>query len=250
MNHLVAKLILQAYRAQGADAADLRMQAALALMERDPELKKWFSNEQAWDQNVVVRLEDALPVPRKLRANLLALQKWEQPLPWWRNLLKWSVVSAATALVLLTGFLSMRSHPNMPAAFRQAMVLCALQDHDHVTYERNDLAQIRHWLEAQGGITQFDLPPAIKATSAQGGKVIAWHDQKVTMICFFCREKGEHLDLFILHHQPDGSPLSTDQAPRYASQNGLTTAAWSRNGNYYLLTGASPQAIHDAIQSI
>ncbi len=85
---------------------------------------------------------------------------------------------------------------------------------------------------------------------AQGCKVIDWNNQKVTMICFFSKEKGEHLDLFIVNSNPNGPLLPEAQTPQFAKQNGLMTACWSKNGSFYLLTGENAQAVRNAMQSI
>ncbi len=105
MNNLEAKLILQAYRPSGEDSSDPFFREALEQVERDPELKKWFANEMAWDANLRSRFETALPVPRNLKANLLALQKLERPIPWWLNLAR---LTAATAMIVLAVFVCIR----------------------------------------------------------------------------------------------------------------------------------------------
>jgi hypothetical protein len=70
------------------------------------------------------------------------------------------------------------------------------------------------------------------------------------MICFFSKEKGEHLDLFIVNNNLDRPLLPEVRSPQFAKQNGLMTASWSKNGNFYMLTGESAQAVRDAMQSI
>jgi len=249
MNNLEAKMILQAYRPSGDDASDPFFREALEQVERDPELKKWFANEMAWDANLRSRLETALPVSRNLKANLLALQKLERPIPWWLNLARFTTATAMIVLAVFVCILFTQPQGKSLDAFRHAMTLCSLQHHDHVTFEVNDLSKIQNWLQGNGGTTNFDLPPEIQAVGAQGCKVIDWNNQKVTMICFFSKEKGEHLDLFIMDN-PNGSLLPKTQAPRFARKNGLMTACWSKNDNFYLLTGENAQAVRDAMQSI
>jgi hypothetical protein len=249
MNHLGAKLILQAYRPSGDDASDPFFREALEHVEHDPELKKWFANNIAWDANLRPRLETALPVPRDLRAKLLALQKLEPTIPWWRNWFKLAAGTAMIALVVLVCLLFTPQRGKSLESFRQTMTACSLQNHEHVTFEVNDLSKIQAWLQSNGATTNFDLPPGIQAVGVQGCKVIDWNNQKVTMICFFSKEKGEHLDLFIVN-SPNGSLLPKARAPQFARENGLMTACWSKNDNVYLLTGENAQAVRDAINSI
>lgn len=249
MNHLEAKLILQAYRPSGDDASDPFFREALEQVGRDPELQKWFANEMAWDANLRLRLETALPVPRNLKANLLALQKLERPTPWWVNLVRLTAATAMIALIVFVCILFTQPREKSLDAFRQVMTACSLQHHEHVTFEVNDLSKIQAWLQSKGAAANFDLPPEIQAVGVQGCKVIDWNNQKVTMICFFSKEKGEHLDLFIVNN-PNGSILPKAQAPRFVRKNGLMTASWSKNDNFYLLTGENAQAVRDAMQSI
>jgi hypothetical protein len=249
MNNLEAKLILQAYRPSGEDASDPFFREALEQVERDPDLKKWFANEVAWDASVRSRVETAVPIPRHLKANLMALQRLERPVPWWLNLVRLTTATAVTALVVFIGFLFVRPHSESLSAFRQTMTLCSLQDHEHVAYEANDLSKINAWLQSNGAATNFDLPPDLQAVGAQGCRVINWNEQKVTMICFLSKQKGEHMDLFIMDN-PNGSGLPIDHSPQFAMKNGLHTACWSKNNKFYLLAGENAEAVRSAIQSI
>ena len=83
MNNQEAKLILQAYRCGGQDASDPPFAEALEQARRDPELQKWFAEENAIDARIQTSLQTAVPVPRELKSNLLALGKIVRPTPWW-----------------------------------------------------------------------------------------------------------------------------------------------------------------------
>lgn len=249
MNHLEAKLILQAYRPSGEDAADPFFREALEQVERDPELKKWFASEMAWEPVIQSRLEAAVPIPRNLKANLLALEKLERPVPWWLNLVRLTAATAVVALAIFAGFLLVRPQGKSLDSFQQAMTLGSLQHEGHVTYEPRDLSKIEDWLQGNGLATNFDLPPELQAVGAQGCRVIDWNRQKVTMICFVSKKRGEHLDLFIMEN-PNGAIFRENKTPRFAMKNGLMTAYWSKHGKFYLLAGESREAVQGAIQSI
>jgi hypothetical protein len=249
MTNLEAKLILQAYRPSGEDAADPFFREALEQVERDSELKKWFASEMAWELIIRSRLETAVPIPRNLKANLLALQKLERPVPWWLNLVKFATATAVVTLAIFAGFMLVRPHGKSLDSFQQNMTLCSLQQEDHVTYEPRDLSKIEEWLQGNGMATNFDLPPELQAVGAQGCRVIDWNKQKVTMICFVSEKMGEHLDLFVMEN-PNGAILREVETPRFAMKNGLVTACWSKHGKFYLLASKNREAIQDAIQSI
>lgn len=249
MNNLEAKLILQAYRPGGEDAADPFFREALEQVERDPELKKWFADEMAWDSSIRSQLETAAPVPRNLKANLLALQKFGRPTPWWQSWIKLSAAAAMAALMIVTCFMLVHPQNKSLDSFQQAMTLCSLQTEGHVTYEPRDLSKIEEWLQGNGIRTNFNLPPELQAVGAQGCRVIDWNKQKVTMICFVSKKKGEHLDLFIMD-DPKGAILRTDETRRLAVKNGLTTAYWLEDDKFYLLAGENKEAVRNAAQSI
>jgi hypothetical protein len=84
MNNEEAKLILQAYRPGGQDANDPRFREALEQAQRDPELARWFTNEQALDSRISGRLKASITPPAHLKASLIAQQKSSAP-PWWQQ---------------------------------------------------------------------------------------------------------------------------------------------------------------------
>ena len=249
MNNLEAKLILQAYRPGGEDASDPFFREALEQVERDPELKRWFTDEIARDSSIRSQLETAAPVPRNLKANLLALQKLERPTPWWQSWIGLTAATAAAALVVIAGFMLVQQRNKSLDSFQQAMTLCSLQHEGHVAYEPRDLSKIEEWLRGNGMTTNFDLPPELQAVGAQGCRVIDWNKQKVIMICFVSKKRGEHLDLFIMD-DPKGAVLRTDETPRFAVKNGLATACWLENGKFYLLAGEKSEVVRNRARSI
>lgn len=76
MKNEEAKFILQAYRPNGADAADPGFGAALAQARQDPSLEKWFSAQQAFDRAVCTQLGSIAP-PIGLREAILAGAKFD-----------------------------------------------------------------------------------------------------------------------------------------------------------------------------
>src|SRR5687767_3141877 len=78
MTNQEAKFILQAYRHNGADATDPQFAAALEQARRDPELAKWFEEERVFDGVISAKVK-TVPVPRDLKANILASRKVIEP---------------------------------------------------------------------------------------------------------------------------------------------------------------------------
>ena len=75
MNREAAKIVLAACRPNGADANDPLVAEALALVQRDAELRAWFAAEQAADKAIAAKLKavtafafgihQAVPKPRE-----------------------------------------------------------------------------------------------------------------------------------------------------------------------------------------
>src|ERR1700757_567368 len=104
MNNQEAKLILQAYRPNGLDASDPLFAEALEQARRDPELQKWFAEENALDARLQARLRTAIPVPNALKSDLLALRKTVRPVSWWFQPMKLAVAAAVAFLLALAVF--------------------------------------------------------------------------------------------------------------------------------------------------
>lgn len=233
MNNQEAKLILQAYRCGGQDASDPLFAEALEQARRDPELQKWFAEENALDARIQASLQTAVPIPCELKSNLLALRKITRPMPWrWFQPMR---LTAAAAVLLLgvAAFLFLRQKPTQLNSFRETMARCALQQHGHVAFESHDMTKIQQWLQDRGMDAKIELPATLPGKSAQGCRVVDWNGQKATMLCFVL--DGEHLDLFVMDRAglPD---LPKGGATQFAEANGVMTATWVKGDKVYLLT--------------
>ena len=103
MNEQEARLILQAYR-PGADPDDPEVAAALQEAARNPELARWFAEEQAFDRAIAAHLGN-VPAPFGLKTRILAqLGPPAAPHRW-----SWAVKLAGVAalLFLLTQVVSL-----------------------------------------------------------------------------------------------------------------------------------------------
>lgn len=233
MNSQEAKLILQAYRPGGQDAADPMFAEALALAQRDPELQKWFAQEQVLDSLVQTRLQKAVPIPFGLKTRLLAQRKTVRPTPWWRA--PFWLVTAAAILILMAGLAVVWLKPsNRPqfAELRQTMIQNSLQMENHVIHMAPDMAQIQSWLKSQKAPADFAMPASLHDAMLRGCKVLDWHGQKVTMICLGAG--GKHVDLFVIDctRFRDFQPSETAQ---FARADGVTTAVWCNGDKTFLL---------------
>jgi hypothetical protein len=234
MNNQEAKLILQAYRPNGQDASDPFFTEALEQVRRDPELEKWFAEENSLNTRIQTRIQAAILVPPGLKSDLLALRKTVYSTPWWLQPMK----LAAIALVLASLgaiLLMVPQRTTRLASFRDTMARSSLQAQEHVVFQSHDIASIRQWLQGQNMQTNFDMPATLQAANgtAQGCRVVNWNGHQATMICFMVN--GHHMDLFVIDRAglPD---FPENGAPQFASADGLMTATWADGEKVYLLT--------------
>lgn len=245
MNNQEAKLILQVYRPNGRDALDPLFAEALEMARRDPELQKWFAEEQALDSQIQTKLQTAVAIPRDLKAKLLALRKIVRPVPWWFQPMK---LAAAAAVMLLLGLVVFSLLPQKSAQlalFREKMVHYSMQEHGHITFESPDIAKIQQWLQDRGVDANFELPGGLQGKPAQGCRVVDWNGQKATMVCFVL-DTGEHVDFFVMDRAglPD---LPENGAPQFASANGLMTVTWAKGDKVYLMTGSGGKRFYQQL---
>jgi len=245
MNNQEAKLILQAYRPDGQDAADPFFAEALEQAKRDPELQKWFAEENALNARLQARLETAIPILPILKADLLALRKTVRLVPWWFQPMK----LAAVAVILLSlgvVFLLLSQRPTRLASFRETMARSSAQMQEHVAFESHDFRKIQHWLQSRNMDTNFDLPAMLQAGIPQGCRVVDWNGHNATMIWFYVN--GEHMDLFVMNRSglPD---FPENSAPQFAKAGGLMTAMWASDQKVYLLTGQNKELLQKVLQA-
>jgi hypothetical protein len=245
MNNQEARLILQAYRCGGQDASDPLFAEALEQAKRDPELQKWFAEENALDARIQASLRRAIPVPRQLESNLLALRKIARPTPWWFQPMKLAAAAAVLLLLGLAIFFLSPQKTTLLGSFRETMARHALQRQGHIVFESHNIAKIEQWLQDSGAQTNFDLPAMLQSGTPHGCRVVDWNGRKATMICFIL-EGGEHVDLFVLDRVglPD---FPESSAPQFAKADGLMTATWSEAGKVYLLTGANKERLQKVL---
>jgi len=248
MNNQEAKLILQAYRPGGRDTFDPLFAEALEQARRDPELQKWFAEEQALDSQIQSKLRPAVAVPRDLKANLLALRKMIRPVPWWFQPMKLAAAAAIVLLIGLAAFLLLPQKPTQLVLFREKMVRYSMQEHGHVTFESPDITKIQQWLQTRGVDANFELPAGLQGKPAQGCRVVDWNGHQATMICFVL-EDGKHMDLFVMDRAglpgfPEGG------APQIVKTDGLRMATWAKGGKVYLLTGDNKKLLQQILQPV
>jgi hypothetical protein len=248
VNHDEAKNILLLYRHGTADADDTQIAGALALADRDQELKDWLVKHCA-RQFVLREHFRRVGVPAGLKEQILSEQAAQEKIIYWRP--KLAVAAAAAALVLLVALVpfwfSHRSYDDTLAIYQNQMAGAALRGYS-MDLTTSDLAQIRTYLAQNHAPADFVWPETLKQASVAGCAVEGWQGVKVSMICFRTGDASmidsqSNLWLFVVDRASvRGSPEET--SPQFSKVNRLTTATWTRGDKLYLLgTEGDEQAL-------
>jgi hypothetical protein len=239
MDNHEARFILQAYRPGGQDAADPEFAAALDQARQDPELGRWFAEEQALDAAVAGKLQ-AAPVPVGLKANILAGRKVVSTSAW-TGRRQFLALAAGIVALLSAAWLWQQHRAAAPATFTAFHTdMIASMDHITLDLQTDDMTKIRHWLKSRRGHSDLVLPASLDGKPGMGCCVLDWRNKKVSLICYYLKQDGseklDELHLLVVDRDAlsDPPPL---EAPRYSSQGRWETASWSDERHSYVLAG-------------
>ncbi len=233
MNNEEAKLILQAYRPGGQDANDPRFREALEQAQRDPELARWFANEQALDSRISTKVQAAIKPPAHLKSQLLAQRKIVTPVAWWRQPV-WQLAAAACVALLVTlSVLSFKPAGQVQfAAYRNEMADFAGHKLDRLDLMSRDVAEVRRWLAQKESHGDLVLPAGLDGRPSLGCRLLDWKGHKISLVCFELENKQvAHLlvvDSTAFKDAPTESPV-------FNQVGNVATASWSRGGKTYVM---------------
>jgi len=230
MNEQEARLILQAYR-PGAGPDDPEVAVALQEAARNPELGRWFAEEQAFDRAIAAHLGN-VPAPFGLKTRILAqLGPPAAPHRW-----SWAVkLAGVVALLFLITQLVSLFHPAVPEAqvsnYAREMV-SFIRLGGALDMESDDLGQIKEWLSKKEASPGF-VPPRLAALQPLGCRLLSFRGQTVTLICFK-RDNDRLAHLFVvdraaLPQMKSGAP------PVFAGVGDWMTASWVENDRVYMI---------------
>ena len=231
MNIAEAKQVLIACRPGTDDLRSSEAMAALELVQREPELRLWWEQQQEFHRRAQQSFRE-MPVPAYLRDRILARAKIVK-VSWWQSRVLWS--AAAAALIVIVAWIATQrpSQEENFATFRSRVVRAVLRQYrmDIVT---NDMAQIRRFLAERQAPADYVLPPKLNQLPVMGAGVVGWRDRNASMVCLDAGEKGT-LFLFVVDH------ASVPKAPKqreFAPVSELNTISWTEQGRAYVLAGS------------
>jgi hypothetical protein len=233
MNNEEAKLILQAYRPGGQDANDPRFREALAQAQRDPELARWFANEQALDSRISTKVKASITPPAHLKSRLLAQRRIVSPVAWWKRPVWQLAAAACLALVVTIAAIWLKpDHSNGFAQYRVDMAEFAGKKLDRLDLMSRDMEEVRRWLAQKESHGDLVLPVGLNGRPSLGCRLLDWKGHKVSLVCFELENKQvAHLlvvDSAAFKDAPTKSPV-------FNQVGDVATASWSRGGKTYVV---------------
>jgi hypothetical protein len=240
VNRDEAKAILLLYRHGTADADDPQIAEALALAERDRELKDWLVIHCAREFVLREKLRQ-IPAPSGLQEQIISEWKSsERVISFWRR--KATLVPVA-AMILLSGlllavwFARQGNRDDTLTVFQNQMAGVALRGYG-MDLTTNDPAQIRAYLTQNHAPSDFVWPEKLKQMNLVGCAIQGWQDVKVTMVCFRSRQAAPEVSsdiwLFVVDRN-SLKKLSIGSVPQFSKVNRLMTATWTQGDKLYFL---------------
>ncbi len=238
MNRDEAKNVLLLYRHGTADADDPQIAGALALAERDQELKDWLVKHCA-RQFVVQEHFRQIAAPAGLKEQIISERMVQENIVSWQPKLVLAAMAALVLLVALGPFWFLhRGHDDTLAIYQNRMAGVALRGYA-MDLETNNLEQIRAYLAQTHAPADFVFPAALKQAALTGCAVEGWQGVKVSMICFRTGKllaPGGRTDLWLFvvdRVSVRGAPGG--DSPQFSRVNRLITATWTQGNKLYLL---------------
>jgi hypothetical protein len=238
-----AKLILQAYRANGEDTSDPFFSKALEQARLDPALRNWLIDQQAFDARMGRALQAITP-PLDLR-EIIVLTHKVVPFPRWASrhkLLYGALLAAAACVAILltatsvihTGMARDKDHALSFATLTEQVL--ELKRHDQISLGEmsSDPSKLRGWLAERGAPSDFKIPPGLRGIPSLGCQSYVINGVNVSLVCFTLGP-DRIVHLFITNMDDlEGAP--NDAAPRLNTNDGVPFITWSAGGKSYVLT--------------
>ena len=240
MNNEAAKLILQAYRSGGQDADDPRFHEALEQTQRDPELARWFANEQALDSRISAKLNQSITPPANLKAQLLAQQKIVRPAIWWQRPAVRYALAACLALFATVAVFWFNAHRANEfhawgegfAGYRENMADFTINKLNRLDLESPDVAKVRRWLVEKDSHGDLVLPAGLAGRPSLGCRVLDWQGHKVTLVCFELENRQVAHLLVVDRNSFQDAP---SESPLFNQLGKIATLSWSRGSKAYVV---------------
>ena len=224
--------ILSVYRPDNQDAADPFFAEAKAELAHNPELARWFEEEQAFDRAISEKLAD-LVAPFGLKTRILASATSVATRQWsWTARLS----LAAAALILLAQIIGLwhtQSQKTRTLAHYQQEMVSFIKLDPPLEVESHDLAKMQIWLGQENAPSKVNLPPRLAALQPVGCRVLWFRDHKVTLLCF--QRGGDNLAHLFVIDRAALPKLKPGAKPVFTGEGDWMTASWVKEDHAYML---------------
>lgn len=235
MDNAEARALLSVYRASESCADEARLEEALARTETDPELARWWNEEQELDRIIASKLTST-HVPSGLQARIASAAVEARP----RGIRpRWSrpVLLAAASIVALAVLFSSWRGPFQPAAsladYRDEMV-SFIKVAPNLELESSELARLQAFLAQAEAPARFSVPKNLQKYEPIGCRVLRFRARNVSLVCF--KLGGDRLAHLFVTGAKNLRTSGSASAPEFALEENWMTATWSEDGQTYLLT--------------
>jgi hypothetical protein len=242
MSNNEAKFLLNAYRANGADAAEPTFQPALTQAKSDPALGAWFAREQAHSAAVGAKLREIAP-PVGLRDAILAGGRATASAPRSSTRLnagQWLALAASIALLLGVGYILFPRSNSLTTA---ALTAFAMDDVRHGRHGAHGAAEKA--LQVRLGQTDHiaeTLPVTYEEMESSGCRSLNIAGHEVLEICF--ARNGVEFHCYLARASEFAGAGGSAGAPQFSTDGPLVAANWvSRGFRYVLVTDAGIEAL-------
>jgi hypothetical protein len=247
MNKQEAKFILGVYRPNGLDAGDATFNDALALAEKDPELRAWFSAQSRFDNAVTGKLKEVVPPPG-LREAILAGGRVSavRAKSAWRTTTIWLAAAAAIALVasVAVKFRSGSGRPNGVELAAFALDDLANHDKQHIGSPPGSDAVVAQLTNARVPLMR-GLDVNLDALRKEHCRIVRVDGKEVFELCF--KREGSWYHVYIGHRR-DFAPGSIDPRAAMTVQGQFAATAWADAEHVYaVVTRDGPEALQRLI---
>ena len=234
MNRERAQEILAGYRPRQNIAADPELAAAMALLEHDAELARWFEREQALDAALRRTLQE-IPVPLGLEARILA-RRPQRPIArpaWWSQP---ALLSAAAAVVVMFGAMA-AWHVMKPATWSdyQAHVVGEVIEPYSLDIKSESPNEVRQSMDAAGFPSDYRLPPGLEAYPLEGGLQLRWRGDKIAVVCFGSDEEHKPDVWLIVSSRTSLPGAPAGPTPEFGVIGKSRIARWADASHYYIV---------------
>ncbi|CAN5397498.1 hypothetical protein BH20VER3_BH20VER3_04170 [soil metagenome] len=246
MNEEQARLILQAYR-PGVTADDPEVAEALRMAARDPELGRWFAEEQAFDRAMDAQIE-AIPAPFGLRTRILAQAAAEvRPQPWSWVVKLAGIAALAFLLVQVAGLFRPTPPAGASVADFSSEMVSFIRISPPLEMSSDELGTIKKWL-SERKTAPLDVPSRLAALEPIGCRVLSFRGQEVTLICFEREEDG--LAHFFVVNRAAMPQMKPGAKPVLAQEGEWATATWAEKDSVYMITAqGGPETVQRFLPS-